>query len=712
MDIATIQKRKFLNNIYKLYYSSGNKPSNAQIRREFDTYFTANRLGDPVRVEYQTIQGEPTLNPNTLNELMAVSILNLEVLYDCIFDSNNELFGIVNAVNNKLNNLKSKRKELEARIDELIFQNSNSDGYFYSYIEKFSNLKNIDLSLTSSSINVEYGNCSIPKIVTEISGAISDQQLNSSNIIYELRVDGQVVNSSSQIESFDFMFDGLNDTYWYKEVRLDEISVVTMTLDIPVTTSSPISKISSKLLTTSPVNIFLRLVPFDKSVPEKIYQKESKNDYDSFSFNVPAIQYSRINLILSKTEPDATIPSASDPYVYRIGVREFYAASEYYDVKSTLVSNPISIPTSDNRILEISSVSLEVNHQVPDGTECKYYVASDLDTYNSIYDFNWIPITPVNLGGRNSEKFVNLTSSTFTTKVIDSTGADYNLIPLMSELDSALSSENNPVRIPYTDFSSYRVCRIDSSEKIVKPTLFSGIDTFVHYGKIHPQSFNEVDFYNNLDYWIEEISDKNNISLIKENIKDQVLRTSTPLTSQSSGLFSTNIMCDRPINVTHKMLKSVPDYNLSVYLNGVMISDLPTGTKSDDVEWDFVSGINSIDILYDKPINGYVFFNLISGGSISEYGTVFSDYFSYVDPIEYRRRGSESKKLFTIQESFGRRELVATKHINSRSVLRFYGDPDQIIDAVRYRVDLLRYSNPLQSPSINSVKIRFKHTDK
>ena len=55
MNIATIQKRKFLNNIYKLFYSSGNRPSEEEIRKIFNTYFSSNKLGLPVSVDYNAI---------------------------------------------------------------------------------------------------------------------------------------------------------------------------------------------------------------------------------------------------------------------------------------------------------------------------------------------------------------------------------------------------------------------------------------------------------------------------------------------------------------------------------------------------------------------------------------------------------------------------------------------------------------------------------
>ena len=124
MDIQTIQKRKFLNNIYKLLYSSGNQPKENEILKLFNNYFSVNKLGKPLEISYSQIQAEDTTDVNMLNELMANSLLNLEILYECMTENNNELLKTVTALNAKVQNLKAKRKFLEGKIDDLLFSNS------------------------------------------------------------------------------------------------------------------------------------------------------------------------------------------------------------------------------------------------------------------------------------------------------------------------------------------------------------------------------------------------------------------------------------------------------------------------------------------------------------------------------------------------------------------------------------------------------------
>lgn len=709
MDISTVQKRKFLNNLYKLYYSTGSKPSNEEIRKQFSNYFTVNTLGVPVEVDYELLQFAESLDPNLMNKMMADSILNLEVLYDCIFDNNNELFGVVNTLHNKLESLKRRRKKLEGKIDDILFENSNSAGYFFSFTDNFSDLESVDLSLTSAFVDVELGRVSIPRIITPYSSAIADQKVSSSNVSYNLRINGDTVESG-QVEDSEFMFDGLNDTYWSRRVSTASLSVVNNEIIVPVPQGSPVSKVSGKLLTSSPVKVFLRLLPTDNTIAEKTYFQDSTSDYDTFSFVVPALNYSRISLLLVKSEPDIIKSSGSDPYVYDFGVRELLISSEYYDTRATLVSAPVSLPVEDNANLEISAVSIDVSDVKHEGSEINYYVAADVSDFSGVSDFNWVPIKPISSNAPKSDKVVNLTSSGYVSRFIFKGSSQLPLIPLSTNLESDVDSARNPVKLPNTDFESYRICALGLDETIIKPTLLTGINTFAHYARLHSQSSIDTEYYKSVEYWSEQIAPESQASVIRSVISDQLDKTFIPLTSQSSGVFFTRVLSGSSRSVTHTLIKSDLNYNLSVYLNGSLIADLPSGVLSDEVDWNFVSGVNDIEILYDKPINGYVSFVLMSGYTLSEYGIVFSENYKYLNNLEYMRRASSGKKVFTIIESRGRKELVASDYIDSKSLLRNYANPEDAITAVRYRADLIRHNNPLQTPAIDSVKMKFRHT--
>lgn len=709
MDISTVQKRKFLNNLYKLYYSEGSKPSEQDVREDFNRYFSTYNFGSPVNVDYNILQRVNITDPDALNELMANTLLNLEVLYDCVFENNNEMFAVINVLNNKMEGLKARRKQLESRIDELLFENSNSDGYFYSFGESFATADSVDLSLTTSHVDLLNNTVTIPKITSNISEVLSVDQITSNSVSYSMRVDGQEIVSASTADNFDFVFDGLNDTYWKKEYRSSKPAIVALSVDIPLSSSLEISRVSGSLITASPVNIYVTCVPLDGTLQRRYFEKKSSEEYNRFSFNIPADVYSSITITLVKNEPDRIIASDSDPYFYGMGFREISIGSDYHDIRSTLVSKPITLSKKDNSLLEISSVALDVSSNVPSETDIKYYVAADVGSYTGISDFNWIPIEPLSSSAGVNKKFVTLASSNYENKIIDNTDSDYTFIPLADSAD--LSSSLNPAKIPFTEKTAYRITAIPENEEILKPYMLVGLKNFRHYGKIHSGNLVDAILYKSPEYWSSEISREGNLSVLKETIYDQIISTNTPLTSESSGFFSTNLLCQNATSVSHKLRKSSPDFNLSVYLNGVLIADVPSGFSTTEVEWNFVEGVNSINILYDKNTTGYFSFSLMAGVSLEEYGTVFLDYYSYTDPIEFRKRSSESLKIFTVDSLFGRREILSSTRIDQRSLIRYYSSMSDVVSSVRYRADLIRYANPLKTPSINSIKVKFRHSD-
>jgi len=56
MNISMVQKTRFLENIYKLYYSNGIKPTDHQIKKAFSDYFSVNKPGFPLRLNYNHIR--------------------------------------------------------------------------------------------------------------------------------------------------------------------------------------------------------------------------------------------------------------------------------------------------------------------------------------------------------------------------------------------------------------------------------------------------------------------------------------------------------------------------------------------------------------------------------------------------------------------------------------------------------------------------------
>ena len=716
MNIATIQKRKFLYNIYKNFYSLGVKPSDHEIKKIYNQYFSFNELGEPVKVDLNKIQASNLLDHHVLNEMMINTVLNLEVLYDCVMENNNEIFSIITVLNNKLDNLRAKRKEIESKIDQLLFANSNSDGFFYSYVENFASTTNIDLDKSSAFVDLVNNNSTIPKIVSENSNQITNQSLISSAVTGTVTFNSSVVYGPTELTGFESVFDGLNDTYWLHEHFADAPGVTSMTISIPVSAGFSISKIEGSIISQSPCSIFLKAIPSSTANPEVIRTKDSKDDYNRFSFILPNDFYSSIAITLYKNEPDKVLNSPTSPYVYSFGLRELTIGALYYDERAQLISNPISVPTSDNSLLTIESVAIDAKTQVVPGTELNFYIAVDVENATNINDFNWIPIEPSNFSADSAPNTINLVPSNFISEYIDNeseTGDyDYEIIPVLNSSSNTSSTNNdNPIQLPFSDKTVYRLASVNNSIDYKLPVLLSSVDNFRSFWMPGDSSKFVSNLAGSLSSWASIIGDSANIDLRKNIFTNYSSTFNSVFPGPSSELIEARVLCSEQKIVSHTVTKSGGDFDLFIYLNGSLIGELLIGQTVGKIEWNFSKGINVISIAYDNESESRINFDLMVGANLSDYGTVLLDYFSYLDPIEFRRKVDSSLNVFTIDNIYGSRQILCSKEISKKSILRYYSDSQQLISAIRYRVDFNRYSNPLQTPVLDAIRVKFKHND-
>ena len=112
MNISTTQKRRFLENVYKLYYSNGIKPTSQQILKAFTDYFSVNLPGFPIGLGYVDVNDSDRMSADTINQIMINTLFNVDILYDTILENNDELFMVATTFNKKFEKLKTKRRML------------------------------------------------------------------------------------------------------------------------------------------------------------------------------------------------------------------------------------------------------------------------------------------------------------------------------------------------------------------------------------------------------------------------------------------------------------------------------------------------------------------------------------------------------------------------------------------------------------------------
>jgi hypothetical protein len=367
----------------------------------------------------------------------------------------------------------------------------------------------------------------------------------------------------------------------------------------------------------------------------------------------------------------------------------------------------LSLPEVDNKDLVIDAVSLEVGEQKVKDTDIRYYVAADYPGATSISDLSWIPISPVGSENSGYPSVVSFFGSTtkvkkiLQTRIMDS----LELIPVNESAKNA--NELNPSSNIYQNKVAYRVARLDKEEKYISPVLYGNIDSFNHYYFLTTE--NSDPYYKDLNFWSDQIAQKN-VSLFNSVLKEQIGSLYPGVNSATSGYIQTNLSCDVAQKVIFNVNKINYNFNLAIYLNGVNIADLPKGTLSKPIEWNLSAGINSIIITYDKPFNGTISFSPMEGTSFSKFGSLFTDYYSYLDPLDFQNKTTDLANYFTIDTVYGSKEIISSKLINYKCNFKYTAKVSDPVTSIRYRVDLDRFNNPLNTPTVDYVKLKFKHT--
>ena len=705
MNISTTQKRRFLENVYKLYYSNGIKPTSQQVLKAFTDYFSVNQPGFPVGLGYVDVNDSDRTSADTINQIMINTLFNIDILYDTILENSDELFMVSTTFNKKFEKLKTKRKMLESKVDDLLFVNNNSDGYFYSYTENFSSIAKIDALLTTGYVDTASG-CAV------LSSENSDRysifsvdnipDIKPQVIVYH---NGLPVSANIPINTFSNVLDGLTDTYWEFSTSTTSPIPVAVSINIPMNNNIIISKIEGHLSTASPVLTQIKATPSDGS-PQQVYTKKSNLDYDVFNFSITPKNYSSIELIFLKNEPDYILNDNSSPYVYTFKLKELIINSVAKSNSGSIVSRPISLPNNINNQLVIDSVSLDSDEQNNQDGSIFYYVAADDPNAVSIYDFNWIPISAISSNDPSFSSTVNFNGSLKNIKYISSTPKENELQQIPIDADSKNLNDRNPNFNMYQDKEVYRIAALSETENYISPILLGDLNSFNHYYVLG----SETQIYKDINYWTNEINDVNSNLLISKLIQN-LGTISTGLTQPSYGYVQTKIICDTENKVVNNIKKSISTFDLAVYLNGSKIADLPSGKLNLNVEWFLMKGINDVVITYNKPNSGVVSFSLTDGVDLSAYGTVFTDYFYYLDSFDFRNKNMNDNLYFTIDNPFGRKEIISSAPLINLSRFSYISNTNNSPSAIRYRIDLNRYQNPFTSPKVDSLKIKFKHNN-
>lgn len=490
--------------------------------------------------------------------------------------------------------------------------------------------------------------------------------------------------------------------------------------------------IEGKINSQKPVDINILVNNLADSSRSITLSKSSSSDYNTFSFSFASTKASTVEIFLTKVEPDY-VKSISNQtrYTYDFRLEELIITAPYYDSSATFVSQPVSLPTSQNATLSIDTIMFDADDQVPPGTSIDYYIAAENGGETSVGDFSWIKVSPNSLKGSAQSSRVSFSGTTKTeSKIVLSESA--NIQSTMSEMIKIPRTVefNNPIKdyfyrndMLYNDFSVYRLARFPKGVDPYEVYMLENVDN--NQVSVYVASGTALDRAT----WQQVVSGSrsdiivNSFSVSVPNSQDFYNAENIPF---GSIYMSTNVYAENEIRITKNFLKSLSAqfWDIEVYLNGVQITSgglLAPGVLSASLTWNFNKGENALSIIINKstndsqgvktPFNGSI--ALMEGLSILSIpnSEVYKNYFSFVKIEDLRNKFSNKDNVFSVINYENNLEIVyrRTEEIKNGTKVYYLSNNNKSPQSVRVRADLFRGVDSYTAPSVISYTLKFKH---
>lgn len=722
MSISQTQTKNLLDFIARSYYSAGINPQLKDILDLISKFNSDNPVGSPYRMPAGRFKEGLVGDETDYNDLMAILISNIDTLYEVCFDHIDQAMYLNTVLQNNLDRLKKKRAKLEDKIDDYLLGIYNSDGYFYSASDDFSEASGIDFQLSDALLDTAAGVVTLP---SQASGTriIPADKLSNPHIV----IRNNQGKEFSYVEKMPFSnaIDGLTNTAWHLEVKTTDDGPLTLELSIDLSTALGDTKVTRVELTPygiEPTKVaVLASYSTDSTFSERTnFSNAVKTSADKMIFTAETNtnkNITQLHFMLSKNKRDYTVTEANTTYnVFMFGIRELLMTENAYDHAARLVSKPITIPTSIAGETSIDSVSLTTVDHIPNYTSITYYVAEDVENPTSINSFDWKQINPV---GWSSDKSKNVT--------VKFGGAKYRSIVY----------RQNPVNDSDRQIPTFNTTDIDIAKRNPTSAYFPGIDVYrigdfgddflsntltleegINTTKIYYTNLDAFAIQNGFAFW-KEIFDEGDYSItngridtghgffyggdIGSNGKSVYCETYLNLNEQPTGIIQKDCI---------KLDSNAQLWTIKVFLNGREVAYMPPGVNRFTIPWNFKKGRNHIVVMVNIPgvtpgYSPYVgTFDLMKGDSLMNYGSVNLDYLTYVDNYKFVNNQLNPASTFTIYND----QLVTRRQITDNYKLTYYQKTNSGPEAIRVRADLTRSDNmSSQTPILDSYRVRFSY---
>lgn len=717
MSIRRVQTERVMQDVVHHLYSQGVQPTLADVLRRIAQYFSKHPAGTPLQVPTREFIEGDTSDVETYNRALRHMAVNLDVLYEAALDQVQDVLLLTDAMQSHLDRLNAYRRRIETTIDDHLLSLYNTDGYYFSISDTFSDATMTDLALTSAQIDTRMGLVLLPTISTGTK-RLPNELIGSVNVNVNTGTYRELAPFSGALE------DSLTNIVWAFEVETTTPSEVICDVDITIgNTQEPVvlSRIDLTPYGNVPVQVWIDSMDIISDNPNTTVIESGLERVDfgggiqtsinKMTFGNDAHRVTGVRISFRKTQPDYTDTSSGTVrYRYIFGAKDITFLHQAYDLEATFVSNPLYLPEDIVGDVVIDAVSLVVDEEIPADGTMNYYVATTSAVETDLDEINWKPIVPISSGavGDKIVRFNGATSKQVNIRETP-TGSDLQLIPRRTT-GPAATLNPSPHIIPAAN--TYRIAKFTDPYLANSLSLLEGVNTVRIYSRAY-----SVDAMDGLEWWSNRLT-SSTVNYSRIDVGNEFFYGG--ILGESGRSVYVETYLDSP-QVRQTFLadiqKSDPNsrlWDMKVFLNGRELGTLPAGVEKASIPWAFKQGVNHVALIINIPPPQVGFPNpyigavtLMSGTDLWRYGQVRLDSWGFIDLFTMQYSEDGRNPTYTIHND----EIITRKKPTTNFQLSYASPTGNAPAAVRFRADLSRsHNNPAVSPKLRSYRLRYSYS--
>ena len=706
MSIRKLQIERAISDLARILYSEGVEPTLGEVLRLTSEHFSEFPPGQPLPVDLNLLSNGSTSNPEAYNELMARVLVNLNFLYEASQEQVGEIMDLTTQLRDNIRRLNDRRRRVEAQVDDYLLSIYNSDGYFFSASDSFSDLSLSDMTMTTAYVDTEGGKVTLP-MVSHLSDRLGADRFGSP--LASVVVGGTQTNQFSVVAPFSNAVDGLTNTFFSIEVETTAPAEVICTVRVPLGELGAPPALSRIEIDPYGTTVGQWTVGYESEAGNGTFGNKILTTRDRFSLSNDVVEVEALVLRVIKTLPDYERHDGNViRYRYIFGMKDLVASYQVYDRSAFFASGPLTVPAELAGDMVIDAVSLVTDASIPNGTSIRYYIAEDTGgTRRS--DFDWRSIDPVNSNG-SGDQVVHFNGAEKMIRVITDDPKGSELERIQPDSINTDLTKRNPSPSILQGLDVYRLAKFDDTPLLSSLRLDEGVNMVRVYHRTLGDDGHDL-------VWWTDRESTSQVTYAQIDVGNGFFYGGDVGESARSVYVETflEVLDDEPPLLAE--MKKVDDnsqtWKVTAFLNGREVGSLPVGTNTAVVPWTFRKGINHVVLTIDIPSptttnpNPYVgTLDLLGDSDLFDHGLVRLDAWQYADPFHMQWNQLPDASVFTIKNG----EIITLKEPTGNYRLSYSRDTTAGPSALRFAAELTRDSQfSTTTPELNQYRLRFSY---